>query len=351
MSLKSRIAAMIEAQGPMSVAQFMTIALHDPKAGYYANRDPLGADFITAPEITQAFGELLGLWCAQVWHDQGKPKPARLVELGPGRGTLMADALRAARLMPEFLADIEVVLVEASPVLTSLQQERLRDCPVPVRWAQSISDIGHDRPQFTLANEFLDALPIQQFVKTPKGWSERMVTRDAAGALAFALSPAAWNFAVPPERGEATAGAVYEFSAAASALVEDIARGVSRKGGAALFIDYGYAGAGFGETLQAVGNNRYQDVLAKPGEVDLSAHVDFSAMTRAARAGGAKAFGPIPQGAFLEALGIHAREANLRAHGRTSLAIDRLTKADQMGTLFKALALLPKSAGTPPGFS
>jgi NADH dehydrogenase [ubiquinone] 1 alpha subcomplex assembly factor 7 len=342
---------MIAAQGPMSIAQFMAIALHDPKAGYYANRDPLGADFITAPEMTQAFGELLGLWGAQAWHDQGKPKPARLVELGPGRGTAMADALRAAALMPEFLAAIEIVLVEASPVLIEAQKRTLHDCKLPLRWAQSVADIEHDMPQFTLANEFLDAAPIQQFVKTEKGWSERMVGLDPEGGLAFVLSPAAWNFAVPPERGEAAIGAVYEFSTAAIALVEDIARGIARAGGAALFIDYGYAGIGFGETLQAVGGNRYRDILVAPGEVDLSAHVDFGAMARAARAGGAQSYGPIGQGAFLEALGIHAREAILRTHGHTSLAIDRLTQPDQMGMLFKALALLPKSVGPPPGFA
>jgi SAM-dependent MidA family methyltransferase len=262
---------MIAAQGPISIAQFMTIALHDAQGGYYANRDPLGADFITAPEMTQAFGELLGLWCAQVWHDQGKPRQVRLVELGPGRGTLMADALRAAKRMPEFVAAIEVVLVETSPVLMEAQKKTLHDCGLLPRWVPSVADIEHDRPQFTLANEFLDALPIRQFVRTEKGWSERMVGLDAAGRLTFALTPAAWNFAVPAECGEAAVGAVYEFSAAANALVEDISRGIARNGGAALFIDYGHAGAGFGETLQAVGCNRYQDILAAPGEIDLYA--------------------------------------------------------------------------------
>ena len=350
-ALGARIARMIAAQGPISVAQFMTIALHDRRSGYYARRDPLGTDFITAPEMTQAFGELLGLWCAQVWEDQGKPTPARLVELGPGRGTLMADALRAARLMPDFLAAIEVVLVEASPVLTEAQKKTLHDCERPLRWVQSVADIEHDRPQFTVANEFLDALPIQQFVRTEKGWSERMVALDATGQITFALSPAAWNFAVPAERGEATAGAVYEFSAAATALVADIARGIARMGGGALFIDYGHAGIGFGETLQAVGGNRHQDILAAPGEVDLSAHVDFGAVSRAACAGGAQSYGPLAQGTFLESLGVRAREASLLGPGGTSLAIDRLTKPDQMGTLFKALALLPESAPPPPGFA
>jgi NADH dehydrogenase [ubiquinone] 1 alpha subcomplex assembly factor 7 len=351
--LGQRIARMIAAQGPISIAQFMTIALHDPRGGYYATRDPLGADFITAPEISQAFGELLGLWCAKVWYDQGKPAPARLVELGPGHGTLMADALRAARLMPEFLEAIEVVLVETSPVLAAAQKEALHDVPVSTRWVHSVADLPHDKAQFTIANEFLDALPIRQFVMTEKGWSERMVGLDASSALTFTLAPAAWNFAVPPERGEPAPGAVYEFSPPAIALVEDIARSIAQAGGAALFIDYGYAGTGFGETLQAVGDNQFKGILDAPGAVDLSAHVDFGAMARAARTGGAVAYGPVGQGAFLEALGIRERESSLRrfAESDVSAAIDRLTKPEDMGTLFKALAILPQSAPAPPGFA
>jgi len=348
--LRQRIARMIAAQGPISIAQFMTVALHDPQGGYYATRDPLGADFITAPEITQAFGELIGLWCAQVWHDQGQPKPARVVELGPGRGTLMADALRAARLMPEFLANIEVVLVEASPVLAAAQKETLKDCGVPLRWVGSVADIASDRPQLTIANEFFDALPARQFVRSEKGWSERMVIVDPTGNLAFALAPAVWSFAVPPERGEAACGDVYEFSAAAASIVEDLARGIARAGGAALLIDYGYAGTGFGETLQAVGGHEFRDVLASPGENDLSAHVDFGALARAARSAGAATFGPIAQGEFLLSLGIRAREEILKKPGRPT-GIDRLADPDQMGTLFKALAILPHSAPPPPGFS
>lgn len=351
--LGQRIARLIAAQGPMSVAQFMAIALHDPRGGYYATHDPLGADFITAPEISQAFGELLGLWCAKTWHDQGRPKPARLVELGPGRGTLMADALRAVQLMPEFLASIEIVLVESSPVLKEAQKKILSDCELPLRWIQSAADLPRDRPQFTIANEFLDALPVQQFVMTEKGWSERMVGVDASGALSFMLAPSAWNFAVPPERGDPAPGAVYEFSSAAIALVEDIARGIAQTGGAALFIDYGYKGVGFGETLQAVGDNQFKNVLHTPGEVDLSAHVDFGAMSRAAVKGGAVTYGPVGQGAFLESLGIREREQNLRRHEQSamSIAIDRLTKPEEMGALFKALAILPASAPPPAGFA
>ncbi len=352
--LGRRIVRLIAAQGPISIAQFMTLALHDPRGGYYANRDPLGTDFVTSPEISQAFGELVGLWCAQVWQDQGKPRPARLVELGPGRGTLMADALRAMRLMPEFLDALEVVLVEASPVLAAIQKERLHGCRIPLRWAQSVADLAHDVPQFTIANEFFDALPIQQFVMTEKGWCERMVGLDAGGALTFALSPAVRMLAVPNARGTAAPGAVYEYSAAADALAGDIARGIEVAGGAALIIDYGHEGAGFGETLQAVGDNRFRDILESPGGVDISAHVDFGAMARAVHAGGAEAYGPIGQGQFLEMLGIREREKTLARQSEgdpANAAIDRLVKPDQMGTLFKVLAVLPKAAPRPPGFA
>lgn len=352
--LGSRIARLIEMQGPLSIAQFMTIALHDPDAGYYATHNPLGTDFVTAPEITQAFGELVGLWCAQAWHDQGKPPRARLVELGPGRGTLMADVLRAARLMPEFLAALEVVLVENSAVLSGAQKEALAKCGHPVRWVTDIGALEHDRALFVIANEFFDALPVRQFVWTDKGWCERVVASTDGRTLSFALAAAPALLSVPVERGEPGTGAVYEMCPAAIAIVEDVARGIARHGGAALFIDYGYAGGGFGETLQAIRENAFVDVLASPGEADISAHVDFSALARAARAGGAEAFGPVPQGEFLLSLGIRAREkALLRAQrgGMGSLGVKRLVDPDQMGTLFKALAVLPKRASPPPGFA
>lgn len=355
-ALATRIAGLIQAQGPLSVAQFMTMALHDPEYGYYATRDPLGArgDFITAPEISQMFGELLGLWTAQCWHDQGKPSPARLVELGPGRGTLMVDALRAAARMPEFLAAVEIVLVESNPVLQAAQRETLKDCGLPIRWSERFEE--SNRALFLLANEFFDALPIHQFVKTDRGWCERMVTADSA--LGFALAPAAIsNAMLPPTRDGAPLGGVYETSPAATALAEEIALSIARHGGAALIMDYGYgAGAGFGETLQAVGDHRFQDILESPGEIDLSAHVDFAALANAASRNGAAVFGPTDQGDFLTALGIIQRAERL-ARGRLGRTpdidsqLERLILPDQMGTLFKALAIVPKSAPKPPGFA
>jgi NADH dehydrogenase [ubiquinone] 1 alpha subcomplex assembly factor 7 len=348
-ALGERIAALIAAQGPISVAQFMTMALHDPRAGYYATRDPFGrsGDFTTAPEISQMFGELLGLWIAQCWHDQGKPH-ARLVELGPGRGTLMRDALRAIRsAMPAFLESVEIALVEASPTLQKIQAETLSG--FTPRWTTHFDNSLSDRPLFLLANEFFDALPVNQYVNTERGWRERMVTLDDTGALTFAVSPltAPVGF-IPANRQAAPLGAFYETSPTSTALMQQSAEIISQKGGAALIIDYGYgADAGFGETLQAVRAHKFAPVLDAPGEADISAHVDFAALTKAAHAGGANAFGPISQGHFLIALGIAQRAQRLQQTKER----ERLTAADQMGTLFEALAIMPKNAPLPPGFA
>ena len=350
-ALGLRIAKLIETQGPLSVAQFMTMALLDPTAGYYATRNPFGAtgDFVTAPDISQIFGELIGLWCVQNWLDQEKPARAQLVELGPGRGTLMADALRAAKLAPEFLERIEVVMVEASPVLRAQQEERLKDCGARITWKDRFEE--SDRPLFLIANEFFDALPVRQFVQTERGWCERMVVVDK-DALAFALSPVASAVAV---EGDAPQGGVYETSPATLALAEEIGHRIARQGGAALIIDYGYDAPGFGETLQAVGGHQFKELLEAPGEIDLSAHVDFTSLAAAARRGGAQTFGPVGQGAFLQMLGIKPRaesliRANKNEAPEIARAVDRLVNPEQMGTLFKALAIVPPRVPTPPGF-
>lgn len=352
--LSLRIAELIAAQGPISIAQYMTLALQDGESGYYATRDPFGADFITAPEISQMFGEMLGLWCVQLWHDQGRPSHPRLVELGPGRGTMMADALRAMKVEPAF--DPEIVLIEASPVLQQIQAEKLRGSGWTISWQRHFDDTLADRPLFLLANEFFDALPIRQYVRTPRGWCERMVVvKD--GALSFALAPVAVPAAmIPEDREAAPEGGVYEISPAATALTEGIARIIAAKGGGALLVDYGYGQqAGFGETLQAVGANQFAEVLAEPGEHDLSAHVDFAALAQAGRRGGAAVHGPTGQGEFLAHLGLAERteqlmQANPAAAQSLYAALERLIAPDQMGILFKALALVPSAAGTPPGF-
>jgi NADH dehydrogenase [ubiquinone] 1 alpha subcomplex assembly factor 7 len=342
-ALHERIAALIAAQGPISVAEFMGLA----NRAYYAARDPFGTagDFVTAPEISQMFGELLGLWCAQAWTDQGRPREKRLVELGPGRGTLMADALRALDRVPGFRDDLDIVLVEASPALAALQRQRVPTA----RWTDRFDAGLADRPLFLLANEFFDALPIRQFVKTPGGWHERMIGSDG-GALRFVLAPVA----NPAVQGDAPDGAVRETCPAAEAIAEEIGRVIADRGGAALAVDYGYDRPGFGETLQAVKAHTFAEVLRDPGETDLSAHVDFASLTAAVARGGAKAYGPVPQGAFLEALGIRARAARLAQANPASsdsvrVALARLTDSDQMGTLFKALAIVPHGAPAPPG--
>ncbi len=354
-ALGERIAALIAAQGPISVAQYMTLALHDAEAGYYATRDPFGrnGDFITAPEISQMFGEMLGLWCGQTWVDQGCPQNTKLVELGPGRGTLMVDALRALKRVPAFLDEVEIVLVDASPHLQAIQRERLKDSGARIRWTSHF-DV-QDGPLLLLANEFFDALPIRQYVRTARGWCERMVILKD-GALEFALAPQITPAPmIPASRTGAPDGGVYEVSPAATSLMEEIARVISNHGGAALLLDYGYAGAGFGETLQAVGEHRFAPLLSEPGARDLSAHVDFTALADAARHGGAQIFGPRPQGEFLNALGIGARarhlaQANPAEAGALESAVARLTGPAQMGNLFQAMALLPASAPLPPGF-
>jgi NADH dehydrogenase [ubiquinone] 1 alpha subcomplex assembly factor 7 len=355
--LGERIAALIAAQGPLSIAAFMTQALHDPQYGYYATRDPLGKDFITAPEVSQVFGELIGLWLAQCWIDQGKPKPAHLVELGPGRGTLMADVLRALKAVPEFLGAIDVVLVEASPTLKAIQQQKLKDAPVKITWQDSFADSADNTPLFLIANEFFDALPINQYVMTERGWCERMVTTDANGALTFALAPVPTPLVIPATRGVATPGAVYEVSPAATAIVEEISRVIAAKGGAALIVDYGYdAYGGFGETFQAVGNHTFQDVLADPGTVDLTAHVDFAALADAARRVDAVSYGPQSQASFLTNLGIEGRAMRLAHANRNQAAdidaaVDRLIGLDRMGLLFNALAIVCDYLPLPPAFS
>ena len=357
-ALGRRIASLVGAQGPITVAQFMTMAMHDRELGYYATRNPIGAkgDFVTAPEVSQMFGELLGLWCVQAWYDQGKPEKARLVELGPGRGTLMADALRSARIAPGFLASIEVTLVESNPKLREVQKATLREVTPPIGWSESCDSALFDRPLFLLANEFFDAMPIRQLVRMERGWVERMVGLDAGGELEFVLAPIPASLVVPPDRAAAPKGGVYEFSDTATALAQQIAHGIAAHGGAALIVDYGYSEPGFGETLQAVAGHKPTSLLDAPGEADVSAGVDFSALAGVARTQSVSTYGPVGQGEFLVDLGIVERADTLkRAKARSSassvdLDLNRLIASEEMGELFKALAILPASAAPPAGF-
>ncbi len=353
--LRGRIAR----TGPVGIADFMAEALGHPDHGYYMTRDPLGAagDFITAPEISQMFGELIGLWCAEMWRSDLAPRPAGLVELGPGRGTLMADALRAARMMPGFADALTVHLVETSPPLQAMQQRALAGCGGA--WHRSLAEVP-DGPLLLIANEFFDALPVRQFALTQEGWRERMVALDAAGGgfrFVLASEILAADTAIPQEiLALAQPGDIAETCPAGLALAEDIGRRIVRHGGAALIIDYGHAASAPGETLQAVRAHERHDPLDAPGEADLTAHVDFAALSRAAARAGAATHGPTPQGLFLSRLGIAERVERLRRSATPDQALDvetachRLIAAEEMGTLFKALAITPPTMPAPPGF-
>jgi NADH dehydrogenase [ubiquinone] 1 alpha subcomplex assembly factor 7 len=349
----SKIARRIRAEGPLTIAAYMAMALHDPEGGYYATRDPIGArgDFTTAPEISQIFGELLGLWCADLWHRIGRPDPVVLAELGPGRGVLASDLLRAAAIVPQFQRALRLYLVESSPRLRLEQEMQLREAR-PV-WVTQVADLPKG-PMLLVANEFLDALPIRQFVRGSKHWSERMVALDPAGNLAFIdgpESPAA-NLLVPASSRSAMPGAVAEVSPAALTVAAGLGARLARHPGAALFIDYGYFPSAPGTTLRAVSRHSSAGILAEPGSADLSAHVDFAAFAETARSAGADTYGPVTQSRFLKALGVEARLAALSARAtpaqRRGLegGVRRLLEPGEMGDLFKAVALA--SPGLPP---
>ena len=341
----------VEAEGPMAVERYMALALGHPTHGYYATRDPFGAagDFTTAPEISQMFGELLGLWAVAVWDAAGRPTPFRLVEIGPGRGTLMADALRAARVVPAFLRAADLHLVETSPTLRAVQARTLGGADLRPTWHDALAAVPPG-PTILLANELFDALPIRQWVCGRSGWHERLVGPGPDCGLAFGLAP-------EPDvrvRADGRPGDVMEVGEARLALAAELGSRLARDGGAALIVDYGHARSGFGDTLQAVRRHAFADPLAEPGEADLTAHVDFAALARAARRAGAAVHGPVPQGDFLRALGIEARAARLRAAdpsaaGAVDLALDRLAGPDGMGTLFKAMAIAHPSVPALPG--
>jgi len=305
------------------------------------------------------FGELLGLWCADTWQRLlGGPSPIHLVELGPGRGTLMADALRAARMMPGCREALDVHLVEIDPALRTKQAETLHDAGVPVHWHRETATVP-DGPLLVLANEFFDALPVRQLERTADGWCERLVAvdpeRDALALARGAPSSKAAAY-VPEALRDASDGTVVEVSPAMLAQTQELAERIADTGGAALIVDFGPDTVTAGATLQAVRRHRPAAILEAPGETDLTAHVPFPQLTRAARDAGAAAHGPVQQGTFLRALGIETRAQTLAANASpqraraVASALHRLTAAEQMGELFKALALTPPGTGTPAGF-
>lgn len=357
--LARALSAEIAAVGPMRLDRFMERVLQDPEHGYYRRARPLGreGDFITAPEISQIFGELVGLWLADRWMAAGRPVPARLVELGPGRGTLMADALRAMAVVPELHRVLEVHLVESHPELRREQAGRVPEA----RWHDRFDDVPSG-PLLLVANEFFDALPIRQFRRETTGWSECHIGLDEEGGdfrFVFRPVPArTLEDLFPANRLAGIApGGIIEANEAARAIMTAIARRLAEEGGAALIIDYGYAAPGHGNTLQAVRRHAPVPLFEAPGEADWTAHVDFTALAAAAGAQGARVFGPLAQGLFLEALGIGLRAERLaagkeeRTRAEIMSGVARLVAGDAMGALFQVLAILgPQTAEPPPGF-
>jgi SAM-dependent MidA family methyltransferase len=355
----------IAAEGPISVERFMGLCLQHPVHGYYTTRMPFGraGDFVTAPEISQMFGELVGLWAAQVWRDHGAPSAISLVELGPGRGTMMADILRATRIAPGFHDALAVHLVETSPVLESVQRQALARAGGPTPTWHASLDTLPEGPAIILANEFFDALPVCHYVRGARGWHERQVGLGGDGAFAFGVAPEPVALAGTAglewaDLDGAPPGAILEIGHAARATTSRLAGRIARQGGALLVCDYGHVESGIGETLQAIEGHAFADPLAAPGRADLTAHVDFALMRQAAEAAGAAVHGPVTQGAWLRRLGIVARAEALKARATTAqaraieAALDRLAGSEKgMATLFKVLALTKRDAPAPPGFS
>lgn len=356
-ALGDEIASIIAHEGPMTLERYMSLALSHPRYGYYMTRDPFGAagDFITAPEISQMFGELVGLWITEAWRAAGSPRNSLLVELGPGRGTLMADILRVGRVSAPFLDSVDVHLIETSPTLERIQRHTLANSPRPTQWSSDVSQLPRG-PLFIVANEFFDALPVRHFVKGARGWSERLIGLDEHGALVFGAAQSV----EPDINVAAERGAVIEVAAIAQRLTVDIADRIVEDGGAMLIADYGYLRTSLGETLQAVKNHAYADPLADPGEADLTTHVDFAALARAAQSSGAKILGPVTQGAFLRQLGIVqraealSRRATPEQRADLSAALYRLAgdgdARETMGEVFKVMAVTHPDMYDLPGF-
>ncbi|CAA7616010.1 class I SAM-dependent methyltransferase [Magnetospirillum sp. SS-4] len=354
MGLAALLADRIRASGPISVAEYMAQALGHPEHGYYMSREPFGlaGDFTTAPEISQVFGELVGLWCAVSWQRMGAPSKVVLAEMGPGRGTLMADLLRAARTLPSFAAALDIHLVETSPALRNRQAQTLAG--QPARWVERFDQLP-DGPLLLVANELFDALPIRQIQKHGEKWVERMVGLDEAGALAFVPGRRVRRPPLAPAVLAAPDGAIAELCESGRDLAAAIGRRLAASPGAALIIDYGPPESGAGDSLQAMRAHRYHPVLSDPGLADLTAHVDFQSLAEAARRAGAAAHGPVSQGRWLLGMGIEERTVMLMKNASPQQAADlagrarRLIDPGEMGTLFQVLALTSPSLPAPPG--
>lgn len=353
--LGDRIAGLIRATGPISVAEYMAICLLDPDDGYYTTREPFGTkgDFVTAPEISQMFGELVAVWLVQAWRSAGSPLPATVAEIGPGRGTLMKDLARTIRrIAPDLAASADFALIEASPRLMEIQRQTLVESGPAFTW-HAAPDTLADQPLFIVGNEIFDALPFRQFVRQQDRWLERAIGLHESGFQfgigAATLSPSE----LPPQAATAPDGTIFEIAPAREALAATLSGHIARHGGAGIFFDYGHLAPGFGDTFQALRNHRSEDVFANPGEADLTSHVDFAALATVARAHGLEV-PAMTQGEFLLAMGLLERAGSLGQHADEAArdgiraAVERLAGPDQMGDLFKVLAILPRGNGVPP---
>ncbi len=361
MSLKQHLIRLIQTQGPLPVSQYMAEALGHPVHGYYMTKDPFGArgDFITAPEVSQMFGELVGLWAADYWQRMGSPSRFALIEAGPGRGTLMADILRTWAGVPDLHKAAQVHLIEMSMKLRASQKTRLADhTDISPFWHDDVAsalEATRDMPVIFVANEFFDALPIRQFIRKPAGWHERLVGY-AEDKLIPVLSPTPSPAAalIPEALRDAPFESQVEVCPAALSISGAIASALKDRGGVALMIDYGYTKSQPGDSLQALASHTFVDIFEEPGKADITAHVDFEALARAAE--GAAIFQPIDQGEFLTSLGIHARANALKVRATEvqsndiNAAMTRLCSPDQMGNLFKVMAIAGPDSPVPAGF-
>ncbi|RWM07431.1 class I SAM-dependent methyltransferase [Mesorhizobium sp.] len=347
--LKNRIVDLIGAVGPIPVSEYMALCLFDPKDGYYTTREPFGAagDFVTAPEISQMFGELVAVWLYQAWQRAARPLPVTFAEIGPGRGTLMKDMLRTwSRLDPAFAAGASFAMIETSPRLVEIQKATLAGQRAALGWHRTIDTLPQ-QPLFIVGNELFDAVPIRQFVHVGAGWRERMVGLDDADNLHFFAGAGSVDpTLLPSGAADAPQGAIAEVAPARAALMSAIAGRIAGHGGAGLFIDYGHLEPGIGDTLQAMRRHDHEDVLASPGEADLTAHVDFAALAATVRAHGLDAE-LTTQGEFLLGMGLLERAGSLGADAddgarqAISDAVERLAGPDAMGELFKVMKVLP----------